>query len=226
MSSALLDGMLRVAKLAGALVSEQRTQQAVQVRYKSPRDLVTSTDLAAEKLILEHLRELDPQARILAEESAPHVNPQELQHGRWWIVDPIDGTNNYARGHVHVAVSIAYADSGVVAAGVVEAPFLSETYHALRNCGAYLNQQPIRVRPCDSLEQALIATGFPYERADTRGLSARVMRLLSACQDIRRAGACALDLAWLAAGRLDGYYETVNPWDMAAGALWCARPEG
>jgi len=93
-------------------------------------------------------------------------------------VDPIDGTNNYARGHVHVAVSIGYADSGVVAAGVVEAPFLSETYHALKDGGAYLNQRPIQVRPCDSLDRALIATGFPYERADTQGLSARVMRLL------------------------------------------------
>lgn len=219
MKTELLNAMLEAAHAAGDLAARERAACGLEIHYKSSRELVTSVDIAAEKIILERLLKLTPGASVLAEESAPQVSPERLRQGQWWIIDPIDGTNNYARGHAHVAVSIAYAEEGIVLAGVVHAPFLEETFQAVKGGGAFLNGNPIRVRTCPGLTQALVATGFPYAREDAPGLAEAVCRILSNCQDVRRCGACALDLAWLAAGRLDAYYESVRPWDMAAGML-------
>jgi myo-inositol-1(or 4)-monophosphatase len=143
-----------------------------------------------------------------------------------WIIDPIDGTTNYAHGHFQVGVSIACAIDAKVVAGAVFAPFLGELFTASLGAGAFLNGEPISVSPTDRLESALIATGFPYDRANVPNICKRLQALLSRCRDIRRLGAASLDICWVACGRLDAYYEeTINPWDGAAACL-IAREAG
>ena len=142
------------------------------------------------------------------------------------MIDPIDGTTNYLYGLAHVGISIALFHAGHVQTGLVLAPFLGEEFSAIRGQGAYLNSERIYARPTNGgLKGALIATGFPYQRDTVTELTAQLRKVLSHCQDLRRFGACSLDLCCVASGRLDGYYETVAPWDMAAGTL-IAREAG
>jgi len=190
---------------------------AVGVDHKSTEtDPVSEADREAERLIEEMLVAERPGDGLLAEEGAS----ADAEAGRRWVVDPLDGTVNYLYGHAAWCVSIALEDAEGAALGVVHDPARAETFRALRGRGADLNGAPVRVSSCERPELALVATGFGYA-AERRASQAQALAsILPRVRDIRRAGSAALDLAWVACGRLDGYYERgLQPWDWAAGRL-------
>jgi myo-inositol-1(or 4)-monophosphatase len=196
----------------------------VSYRYKSQHELVSSADEMSERLILSAIERRFPGHSVLSEESAERTSA-EASTGPLWIVDPIDGTANLAHGLDAVAIAIAYAEDGVVKAAVVHAPFRGETYAAARGAGARRNGRPIGVSDRKALREALIGTGFPHDRSDLGHLLRRLGNVLRSCQGVRRLGSPALDMCLVADGRLDGYYETVFPWDVAAAGL-IAREAG
>lgn len=201
-----------------------RQSHAFSVSEKSSGNFVTDADLAAEKHILSAINKQFPHDSILSEESFSELS-EALKEGAWWIIDPLDGTTNFTYNIPHYAVSIAFAQSGQVQSGFVYHPPSGTLYEAARGSGARRNNAPITCRGQTTLRQALVATGFPYVRDNLDTLSKRVHAVLSKCQDIRRFGACSLDLCYLASGLVDAYFEDVSPWDMAAGAL-IAREAG
>lgn len=189
------------------------------VIHKGAKDLVTEADVAAEKMALEILRGAGAGIAVLAEES--HSLYDSRPAGPVWIVDPLDGTTNFAHGFPWFAVSIAYAVGSETLAGVVYSPMQDELFCACRGAGAWLNGKGLQVSSVPNLEGALLGTGFPYavrERAEE--VVGALAKILPVAQGIRRAGAAALDLAFVAAGRLDGFWEiNLKPWDTAAGML-------
>jgi myo-inositol-1(or 4)-monophosphatase len=188
--------------------------------------LVTTADLASEKAIIETIRAHFPDHTILAEESSDPAHAATANVGPTWVIDPIDGTTNYAHGHNQVGVSIAYAVDGIVHAGTVLAPFQGEIFTATKGGGAFCNNEPIRATETQSLSDALLATGFPYERVNIDRICARLLHLLRTCRDLRRIGAASLDISWVACGRLEAFFEEgLSPWDCAAGCL-IAREAG
>ncbi|HEX2095645.1 MAG TPA: inositol monophosphatase family protein [Longimicrobiaceae bacterium] len=206
----------RAAAEAAAIIVAR--EGAAQVREKGLRDLVTAVDEASERAVIARIREHFPGDGIVAEESAGEL----LSGGRRWIIDPIDGTTNFVHGYPFTCVSIAFADDRGVAVGVIHAPLLGEVFHAVRGGGAFLNDVPIRVSPVGDPAGALLATGFPFKEG--KGRLDAYMRLvadaITGTHDVRRAGSAALDLAYVAAGRVEGYFEIgLSPWDVAAGAL-------
>jgi len=220
-----------LAQQAGALVAAGRDQAggdpaALEVAAKTtPTDVVTAMDRAAERLLAGELRRLRPDDAILGEEGAQAQGSSGVR----WLVDPIDGTVNYLYGLPQYAVSVAAESGGAVLAGAVHNPASGETFWAGRGTGAWLSvpgraDQRLVVTGCDRLDLALVATGFGYDAALRARQAAVVAALLPRVRDIRRLGSAALDLCFLAAGRLDGYYETsLHPWDYAAGALIAAE---
>jgi fructose-1,6-bisphosphatase/inositol monophosphatase family enzyme len=187
------------------------------VDTKSSRtDMVSEADREAETEIVAILRAERPDDALVSEEGAGGTGTS----GRRWVVDPLDGTTNYLYRFPAWGVSVALEDDDGGLAGVVHDPVADETFRAARGAGAELNGEPIRVRDDDDLATSLIATGFGYD-PDVRAGQADVLRaLISHVRDIRRAGAAALDLCYVACGRLDGYYERgIHHWDVAAGAL-------
>lgn len=207
---------ISIAEEAGQMIVRAREQQGFTRRMKKDNELVTDVDIAVDQLISQRLEEHFPgEARMseeLAPESAVHVEAPKL-----WVVDPIDGTVNFAQGLRHVAVSIGWMEEGVAKVGVVHAPFLGETFSAAEGGGAFCNDQPIQPSNADSLMHTLVGTGFPYRQESRKQLLKRLEAVLMECQDIRRNGAAALDLCDVACGRLDAYYESVSPWDFVAG---------
>ncbi|MBF0308519.1 MAG: inositol monophosphatase [Magnetococcales bacterium] len=190
----------------------------LEVRTKLGSDLVTNADIAVEREILSCLRRAYPEYGVLAEESGgARIGTQ----GRIWVVDPIDGTNNFAHGIPHFAISIALLQDGEPVIGVVHNPVLDEIFCAERGGGAFLDNRRMRVSSLESMSQALLATGFPFrnkERLD--GYLTSFRALFHSCQSVRRAGSAALDMAYVASGRLDGFWEpNLSPWDIAAGIL-------
>ncbi len=206
----------KLAIEAGSLIAAHRQNGSIQHNYKDQQELVTSADIAADKLIIDAIRKTYPEHRILSEETFTNKDSLKDLQSPIWIIDPIDGTVNYAHGHQMVAVSIAFACYGEVQIGVVHNPFMKETFHAILSKGAYLNGQSIQVSHSNNLRKSLIATGFPYNKATVPEIMARTQKVLMACQDIRRLGSAALDICWVACGRLDGYFESLSPWDFAA----------
>jgi myo-inositol-1(or 4)-monophosphatase len=214
----------RAARAAGELLLERFGGPAEGLGHKtSDTDLVSDADRDAERVIRELLEAERPDDGLIAEEGSRH----DAASGRRWVVDPLDGTVNFLYGIPHWAVSVAVEDGDGPAAGVVFDPVRGELFRAGRGGGSELNGRPVRVRGRGELERAMIATGFAY-REDRRAAQAEVVaRLLPGVRDIRRAGAAALDLAWLAAGRLDGYYERgLSPWDWSAGRLLVTEAGG
>jgi myo-inositol-1(or 4)-monophosphatase len=177
---------------------------------------VSDADREAERTIRELLEAERPHDGLLAEEGSR----AEADSGRRWVVDPLDGTINFLYGFPAWAVSVALEDAGGLALGVIHSPINGETFTAVRGEGAFMGGHRLRVRDARPLEQALVSTGFSYEPA-RRAEQAEVMReLLPRARDIRRAGAAAVDLAWLAAGRVDAFFERgLQRWDWAAGRL-------
>lgn len=216
---------VNIAEEAGRMIIAARQDQNFAHRYKDHgRELVTDADVAVDTLISERLQEYFGNEARLSEELAPDRDALG-QEGPLWVIDPIDGTVNFAHGLAHVAVSIAWLLDGQVRIGVVHAPFLGETFTAIASQGAWRNDTPIQASQSDDLERSLVATGFPYRRDSRPPLMRRFAAVLSHCQDIRRNGSAALDLCDVACGRLDAYYESVSPWDFAAGWL-IAREAG
>jgi myo-inositol-1(or 4)-monophosphatase len=223
-SSELKAEVLAVAQAAalkaGELIRARRTSKAVAVSLKAARNLVTTTDLEAEKLIIEQIRKSFPEHRILAEESSDGVKPEAYSRGPLWVIDPIDGTTNFAHGHLQVGVSIGWIHDGKAEAGVVLSPFQDELFSASTGSGAFCNGSPITVTSTSRFEDALIATGFPYDRSRVDTVCNRLKRVLVDCRDVRRSGAASLDFCWVACGRLDGFYEQgLSPWDGVAGKV-------
>lgn len=221
----LLETALGAARAASEIIVAARRRGDFGVATKTTEhNLVTTADVAAEEAICAVIKQRFPDHRFLAEESSQTVTAADLR-GPLWIIDPIDGTTNFIHGHRQVAVSIAFAHAGTVQVGVVHAPFLDDTYAAVRTRGATLNGRAINASRNTELKRALIATGFPYTRETIPEFVRQIGSILRHCRDIRRLGAAALDICLVATGSLDGYYETVKPWDMAAGCL-IAREAG
>lgn len=213
-----------IAISAGRMIINARHEGNLHERYKNDQELVTDTDVAVDSYIGERLENAFPDERRLSEELAPQHDVQALP-SCLWVIDPIDGTVNFAHGLRHVAVSIGWFDGGSMRLGVVHAPFLDETFTAIAGQGAWRNEQPVSASQEQELSRCLIGTGFPYRRASRPPLMRRLSTVLTHCQDIRRNGSAALDLCDVACGRLDAYYESVSPWDFAAGLL-IAREAG
>lgn len=190
-----------------------------QVRHKGSIDLVTEADVAAEDAILAILSKEQPGVTILAEES--HAQYNAVPDGPAWIIDPLDGTTNYAHGFPWFGVSIAYTQGVDTGMGVIYCPIPDELFFACRGGGAWLNHGQIRVSEIPSLALSLVATGFPYDiQQHPEEIMAALKSVLIRAQDVRRAGAAALDMAYVACGRLDGFWEKgLKPWDTAAGKL-------
>jgi myo-inositol-1(or 4)-monophosphatase len=211
------DEAVAAATRAGELVVAWSRERTYEIRQKQGTELVTTADLQSDELLREHLGSRFPEHRFLSEEVV--VEGQFDFSGPVWIIDPIDGTANYAHGHPYVSISVALAVDGEPCVGVVHAPFLQETYAAIRGAGATCNGRPIQVSQVSELRRALVGTGFPHDRSDVSPSVERVRRLVKECQDIRRAGSPALDISWVAAGRLDAHCESLAPWDIAAAGL-------
>jgi myo-inositol-1(or 4)-monophosphatase len=211
----------RIARDAGAQLREAFSGGALATETKSsPTDLVSEADVAAEKLIREALLSARPDDGMLGEEGSDTPGTSGLR----WIVDPLDGTTNFLFGIPQWGVSIAVEDASGTLAGVVFDPMRDECWAAVRDTEPTLNGEPLRrPRRSGGLATALVATGFGYNAEVRAAQAASVTRLLPRVRDIRRAGSCAIDLAWTAAGRYDAYYERgVKLWDIAAGELICA----
>jgi myo-inositol-1(or 4)-monophosphatase len=210
-----LEAALSAAREAGEVLRKVFGWQH-SVRYKGEVDIVTEVDEQAERVIKEVLLGAFPPYGMLAEESGRSSGQEDAR----WIVDPLDGTTNYAHGLPIFCVSIALERAGEVILGVVHDPMREETYLAERGGGATLNGEPIRVSDTDEPIQALIATGFPYDRAEMPEALELFGRFAAITRGMRRLGSTALDLCYVAAGRLDGYYERgIWSWDIAAGGL-------
>ncbi len=210
-----LDAAISAAREAGEVLREGFGWQH-SVRYKGEVDLVTEVDEQAERVIREILLGAFPAYGMLAEEGGALVGEEDAR----WIVDPLDGTTNYAHGLPIFCVSIALERADKVVLGVVHDPMREETYAAERGRGATLNGEPIRVSGTDEPIRALIATGFPYDRIEMPKALDLFGRFAALTRGMRRLGSTALDLCYVAAGKLDGYYERgIWAWDIAAGSL-------
>lgn len=207
----------RAARAAGNIILRYMNRiDGLNVVEKQQMDFVSEVDRLAEAEIIKELRRAYPDHAILGEESGA-IGKGPMQ----WVIDPLDGTHNYLRGIPHFCVSIGLLEKGVPTYGVVFDPLRDELYTASKGDGAYLNDRRIRVSKRDDLGGAMIATGFPYRQRAHLGPQLDMTRaILGQAEDIRRSGSAALDLAYTAAGRYDGYFEIgLKPWDMAAGVL-------
>jgi len=208
----------RLAREAGALQRE-RYETAIEIRTKSASiDLVTEVDHACEEMIVGGIGEVRPDDAILAEEGRGDDHPD----ARWrWIIDPIDGTTNYAHGYPRFCVSIGVEFEGTRTVGVIFDPLLDELFCAVRGGGAQLNGAPIRVSKEADIGNSLVATGFAYDvRRSAQDNINHFIAFVKESRAIRRDGSAALDLCYVAAGRFDGYWELkLHPWDVAAGLL-------
>jgi myo-inositol-1(or 4)-monophosphatase len=210
----------RAAKMAGALLMEH-LGRLKDIRYKSVRDPVSEADTASEALIADIIGSAFPSDGFLGEEDVSGSSGEADGSGRRWVVDPLDGTVNFAHGYPCFCVSIALEQDGEVVLGVVYDPAHREIYSAVRGGGAALNGNTIRVSKTRRLIRSLVVTGFPYDAATNPGrIFTDVEGMVKASQGVRRDGAAALDLCYIASGRLDGFWELrLKPWDTAAGML-------
>ncbi len=223
-----LETAIKAAEAGGSLLMKLY-EAPHDIKYKGAIDLVTEADVASENAIKEVIASRS-HASIMAEESAESISmPREPA----WIIDPLDGTTNYAHGFPFFCVSICYYLGSSdrqpgPAAGVVFCPVLDEIFAAVRGEGAWLNGKAIKTTPTDRLSRGLMATGFPYTiREESQWVMEALSAVIVKAQGIRRAGAAALDLAWLAAGRVDGFWEAgLKPWDTAAGQLLVTESGG
>jgi myo-inositol-1(or 4)-monophosphatase len=208
---------IEAATRAGALLCD-RVDSIREVRQKSGMvDIVTDVDVQSEQQVCSIISDAFPTHTIVGEEGG--ARPGRDRRFRW-IVDPLDGTTNYAHGFPFFCVSIGFEVDSELQLGVVYAPSLDELFVAEAGAGATLNDRPIRVSAIPELPQALLATGFPYDRREFPRAVHSFEVVSMSCQAVRRAGSAALDLCYVACGRLDGYWEhQVKPWDLAAGAL-------
>jgi myo-inositol-1(or 4)-monophosphatase len=232
----------RQAALAAGAVMRQNYTKPHEITMKGAIDPVTETDFQCQEIIIGMIRQAFPDHGFLAEERSvgqpPPAVPGSGHPGlAWeadpppgcrWIIDPLDGTVNFAHGYPAFCVSIALEADGALEYGVIYDSLRDELFEARRGGGASLNGQPIRVSKTDRMDRALIATGFPYDiRERVPQTLARLGRLLGIVQGLRRGGSAALDLAYVACGRLDGFFEeNLKPWDTAAGLIIATEAGG
>ena len=212
------------AALAGGAVLKSYFGGNFRISYKGEVDLVTQADTESEQEVISILQRRLPDVSILAEESGA----QDADVARRFIIDPLDGTTNFAHSYAMFAVSIGYEEDGRVVAGVVYDPIREELFTAERGQGAYLNGRRMAVSRTETLGKALLVTGFPYDLKEDLESNLRLFKkFMGSSQAIRRDGAAALDLCYLAAGRFDGFWEEkLGPWDTAAGALFVQEAGG
>ena len=219
----MLNFAIRVARDAGRLLRD-RVGTRIDIEHKGSINIVTDVDLASERLIREAISTYYPRHEILAEEGGLSESGSEYR----WIVDPLDGTTNYAHGYPIFCVSIALECNGEVKLGVVYDPMRDELFAAEQGGGAALNNRPIRVSKTAELMQGLLSTGFPYDIKTSKMTNLEHWANFAMnAQALRRDGAAALDLCYVACGRFDGFWElNLSPWDTAAGALIVAEAGG
>jgi myo-inositol-1(or 4)-monophosphatase len=216
----ILERAVSIAHEAGDIVARDFPRGSLdRVGFKGSVNPVTETDAAAEAWIRDQLETIFPDHRILAEEGGGDAWREP--GAPIWLVDPLDGTNNFAHGFPHVGVSLALLEGREPVVGVVYEPLRKETFAAAAGDGATLNHEPIRVTDVEKLADAFLATGFPYDRrvAPDNNVE-RLDHFLRRSQGVRRAGTAVLDLSYVACGRFDGFWEIrLHPWDVAAGIL-------
>ncbi|MCM2328455.1 MAG: inositol monophosphatase [Lysobacter sp.] len=216
----MLNTAIKAARKAGSIITRASSDlDRLTVRRKAHNDFVSEVDHAAEDAIIRTLRDAYPSHAFLGEESGSSAKAAEAEH--LWIIDPLDGTTNFLHGFPQYCVSIALRHKGVLQQAVVFDPNRNELFTATRGAGAFMNDRRIRVSGLDKLEDALIGTGFPFrEFAHFDEYMRMFGNVTRRCAGVRRPGSAALDLAWVAAGRTDGFWEMgLSPWDMAGGAL-------
>jgi myo-inositol-1(or 4)-monophosphatase len=215
----LLNFAIQTARDAGRILAE-KFGRAIEISNKGDIDLVTEADLEAEALILERIRTHYPRHAVLAEESG-HTVVAGPQPSEWkWIVDPLDGTTNYAHGYPCFCVSIALEHKDRIVIGVIYDPIHDELFSAERGEGATLNGRRIRVSEVSDLNRALVCTGFPYDVRGRGDFAKHFSNFIMHAQAVRRDGSAAMDLASVACGRFDAFWEDgLRPWDVAAGML-------
>lgn len=214
----LMDSAIQLAEKGGEVLKKHWGKLQSISHKESSIDLVTDADKASEKAILRGLKKTHPSHAILAEESGWNENPDAEF---LWIIDPLDGTTNFTHQYPMVAVSIGIMYQGQLIAGVVYNPILKELFYGARGLGAFLNKRKIQVSSTTALDASLLASGFPYDRRTNKDNNyAEFCLLTHLSQGVRRGGSAALDLAYVAAGRFDGYWERgCKPWDNAAGVV-------
>lgn len=223
----MLNVAIKAARAAGAIINRAALDvESVRVSQKQVNDFVTEVDHASEEAIIETLLTAYPGHAILAEESGRTKGAQDSDFV--WIIDPLDGTTNFIHGFPVYCVSIALAVKGKVEQAVVYDPTRNDLFTATKGRGAFLNERRMRVSKRTQLDQTLIATGFPFRKGDDfPSYLAMMSEVMQRCAGLRRPGAAALDLAYVAAGRTDGFFETgLSPWDVAAGSLLVTEAGG
>ncbi|MDP5239591.1 inositol monophosphatase family protein [Uliginosibacterium sp. 31-16] len=221
----ILNIAVKAARRAGTVINRASMDlDKIEVRSKSPNDFVTEVDRAAEQAIIEVISDAYPEHAILAEESGDTGGESEFQ----WIIDPLDGTTNFIHGFPQYAISIALAERGIVQQAVVYDPTRNELFTASRGRGAFLNDRRVRVSKRVKLQECLLGTGFPFKQMDNMDAYLAMFKELSGkTAGLRRPGSAALDLAYTACGRTDGFFEIgLAPWDMAAGVLLVTEAGG
>jgi myo-inositol-1(or 4)-monophosphatase len=202
----LLNFAIQTARDAGRILQE-RMGRTIQINNKGVIDLVTEVDVASETFIIERIRSYHPRHAVLAEESGASDKTGGPRSEYQWIIDPLDGTTNYAHGYPCFCVSIALERAGVLELGVIHDPMRDETFAAERGEGATLNGRPIRVSGTDDLNRSMLCTGFPYDVRDRGDFARHFSNFIMHAQAVRRDGSAALDLAYVACGRFDGFWE-------------------
>ncbi len=206
------------ARLAGKVLQDHfRSRRQLDIRAKGFHDFVTEVDRESEAILTRYIAEQFPDHAIMAEEGSPQEERREYR----WIIDPLDGTTNFIHGIPMFGVAVALEDGNGLLAGAIYDPVHDEMFHASRSTGARLNGEPIRCSAPARFDDALLATGFPFRKFHKVDGYLKVLRsFMEGTSGIRRAGSAAMDLAYTACGRYDGFWETgLAPWDMAAGAL-------
>jgi myo-inositol-1(or 4)-monophosphatase len=208
---------IQTARDAGQLLLEKFGRK-INISLKGDINLVTEADLASESLIIERIKSYYPKHSILAEESGNAVTDG---NSTWkWIIDPLDGTTNFAHGYPCFCVTLALEHEGKIVIGVTFDPTRNELFAAEKGQGATLNNKPIRVSETENLSDALLVTGFPYNFKQKENFARHLTEFLLQSRGVRRDGSAAIDLAYVACGRFDGFWEEgLNPWDVAAGVL-------
>lgn len=214
----MLNFAIETVRAAGQILLDKYGRK-INISKKGDINLVTEADLASEKLIVERIKSHYPRHSILAEESGEAV--VSGGDGNWkWIIDPLDGTTNFAHGYPCFCVTIALEYEGEIVLGVTYDPTRDELFAAEKGSGASLNGKKIRVSDTEKLSEALIVTGFPYDFARREDFARHITEFLLKSRGVRRDGSAAIDMAYVACGRFDGFWEEgLNPWDVAAGKL-------
>jgi myo-inositol-1(or 4)-monophosphatase len=217
-----LETSVEIAREAGSLLANF-FERHIPYQLKGESDLVTDADRASERLVVERLRAHYPTHGIVAEEGGGHEGSSEYR----WYVDPLDGTTNFAHGYPHFNVTLALERAGEMICGVVFDPVRQELFAAERGAGAYLNNRRMHVSSVPHLKESLVATGFPSRKRHENVNIHFYYQMALASHGVRRGGSAALDLAWVACGRLQAYWEFgLNPWDMAAGVVLVSEAGG